>query len=228
MSTITPEQFAYYHENRSILINEYLADFPKRVDPDAVRDLFIPSGYDRSNVSEYQEICKLLTEDIYFEALIRNKLSKKLIFAAGLPGSGKSTHLAQMMKDELVYDGTLNDDDKFIDYIEKALTLGYKVEVFVYSVEPSVAFERNLERGDDMKRYVPISHYEKVAATLNRRQKLLADKFQSRVSFRNFEHTNFEGKQVEFVPIKIDRDELERIANNHEFRNHKNLHSVLR
>jgi hypothetical protein len=228
MSTITSEQLDFYHQNKSKLIADYFADFPLRVDPDNVRDLFMPIGYNRNNVKEYDEICSALTEEIFYEALKRNAPVGKIIFAGGLPGSGKSSHLDRMTRDELVYDGTLNDEAKFIRFIESALKQGYGVEVFVYSANPKIAFQRNLIRGDQMRRYVPISHYEKVAVTLNKRQGLLRKHFQKRVQFRNFEHTNFEGQPKRFSKIKIDRDELERIARNHRFADSKDFQAVIK
>lgn len=227
MSSISKPQFDFYTQNRSKLIDQYLNDFPLRIDPDAVRDLFMPIGYNRSNVKAYDEICKVLTEDIFFEALNRNLIVRKIIFASGLPGSGKSTHLTKMTKDELVYDGTINDDEKFVRYINRALMMGYKVQVFIYSVQPEIAFQRNLNRGDELGRYVPVGHYEKVADSLNRREALLIHNFQKRVKLFNFEHTRFEGKLNKFSNIKIDRDGLETIARNHRFSDSEILHSVI-
>ncbi len=146
------------------------------------------------------------------------------VFAAGLPASGKSTHLAAIAEHELIYDGTINNDDRFIRLVQYALDAGYTVEVFIYSADPIRAFISNLERGDVTGRYVPIAQYEKVAGTINNRASLLLDNFQNRVKFRNFEHTDFEGKPIRFAQIKIDRNELERIASKHKFTDSKALH----
>lgn len=66
---ITEEQKNFYYFHSKDLINKYLNNFPRHVDPDAIRDLFIPIGYNRSNVQEFQGICKVLTQDIFEEAL---------------------------------------------------------------------------------------------------------------------------------------------------------------
>lgn len=105
--------------------------------------------------------------------------------------------------------------------------MGYSVEVFVYSVDPKRAFKSNLLRGDETGRYVPISQYEKVANSINGREQLLKEHFLNRVKFRNFEHTNFEGKQKRLSKIIIDRNELERIAKQHKFQNNKTIYAVI-
>ena len=225
---ISKRQKDFYNLNRQELIDKYLADFPRHIDPDAVRDSFAPIGYDRTNVQKFQGICKVLTKDIYNEALIRNKGKvNKVIFASGLPASGKTSHLKMMAQNELIYDGTINDEQKFIDFAQTALDMGFTVEVFIYSADPKRAFKSNLERGDLIGRYVPISHFEKVANTINSRGALLKKHFNRKVKFRNFEHTNFEGKQTKFSPLIVNRNELERIANRHKFPDSQRLQEVI-
>jgi hypothetical protein len=109
-----------------------------------------------------------------------------------------------------------------------ALDNGFFVEVFVYSVDPKRAFTSNLNRGDDIGRYVPISHYEKVAESINKREMLLEKHFKKLVKFRNFEHTNFEGKRKYFSNIIINRNELERIAKRHKFPDSDTFHEVIK
>lgn len=226
---ITAEQREFYQENKQELIDEYLTDFPFHIDPDAIRDRFAPLGYDRTNVSEFQGVCKTLTKDIFYVALNRNRdRINKVIFAAGLPATGKTSHLLKMSQNELIYDGTINDEKRFVQLVQHALDMGYEVEVFVYSADPKRAFESNLKRGDTTGRYVPISQYEKVAKSINRRKSLLQHHFKGRVKFRNFEYTNFEGKQTDFSPITVKRNELKNIANNHQFPNSKKLQEVLK
>lgn len=226
--SITPEQQKYYDQHREELIELYLADRPRLVDPDAVRDLFMPIGYDRSNVLEFKAICKKLTADIFDEVLIRNKRrGRRVIFAAGLPATGKSTHLKQIARQEIVYDGTINEDSKFVSFVQKALDMGFLVEIIVYSANPVRAFKSNLERGDTTGRYVPISQYEKVAASINRRVELIKTHFEKRIKFRNFEHTKFQGKLKKFSKIIIKRDELEAAANEHRYEDPDNLRKVL-
>jgi predicted kinase len=227
MPAATPEQLDFYQKNKQRLVGDYLADFPLRIDPDAVRDLFIEIGYNRNNVKEYEEVCGLLTEDIFYEALKRKAGNGKLIFAAGLPGSGKSTLLTSLGGSELIYDGTLNDDEKFVRFINDALALGYRVEALVLTAPPGEAFRRNLGRGDSLRRYVPISHYEKVAATLNKRHALLKRISESGLHSRNFEYKGFTAKAKRFSKIKIDRDELKRIANEHQFPDRTDFHYVI-
>ena len=225
---IYKQQKDFYNQNKQELIDKYLADFPCHVDPDAVRDRFAPIGYDRTNVQKFQGICKILTKDIFLESLNKNKTKvNKVIFAAGLPASGKTSHLKMMAQNELIFDGTINDDEKFIEFVQAALDMGFSVEVFVYSADPKRAFKSNLERGDQIGRYVPISHYEKVAKTINRRETLLKKHFNGKVKFRNFEYTSFEGKQTKFSPLIVNRNELERIANRHKFSDSQRLQEVI-
>lgn len=225
---ISKTQKEFYIRNKQELIDKYLADFPHQIDPDAVRDLFAPIGYDRTNVQKFHGICKVLTKDIFFEALIRNKGKvNKVIFASGLPATGKTEHLKKMVWNEVIHDGTINDDQKFIHFIQAALDLGFTVEVFVYSADPKRAFKSNLARGDKIGRYVPISHFEKVAKTINNRETLIRKHFNGKVKFRNFEYTNFEGNQTKFSPLIINRNELERIANRHKFADSQRLQEVI-
>ena len=108
---ISKRQKDFYTQNKQELIDKYLSDFPRHVDPDSVRDRFAPIGYDRTNVQKFQGICKVLTKDIFLEGLAKNKGKvNKVIFAAGLPASGKTSHLKTMAQNELIYDGTINDD----------------------------------------------------------------------------------------------------------------------
>lgn len=58
---ISKEQKEFYIRNKQELIDKYFANFSNQVDPDAVRDLFAPIGYDRTNVQKFQGICKVLT-----------------------------------------------------------------------------------------------------------------------------------------------------------------------
>ncbi|MEO6230329.1 MAG: zeta toxin family protein [Ferruginibacter sp.] len=225
---ISKQQKDFYEQNKQTLINKYLLDFVCHVDPDAIRDLFTPIGYNRTNVQKFQGICKLLAKDIFLEALTKNKgKANKVIFAAGLPATGKTSHLKMMAQNELIYDGTINDEEKFVEFVQAALDMGFSVEVFIYSADPKRAFKSNLERGDQSGRYVPISHYEKVAKTINNRITFLKKHFNNKVKFRNFEYTNFEGKQTKFSPLTINRNELERIANRHKFSNSKKLQEVI-
>ena len=225
---ITLEQQVFYDKHKEQLINRYLKNSPRHIDPDTVIDLFMPIGYNRQNVAEYKVISKILTEDIFEEAMKRNRRTvKTVIFAAGLPASGKSTHLKAIAENELVYDGTINNDDKFIRLIQSAIDLGYLVEVFIYSVDPKRAMKSNLERGNITGRYVPISHFEKVADSINKRIGLLKHNFQNKIKLRNFEHTNFEGKQKRFSKIIIERNELETIARAHKFTDSKTLYTVI-
>lgn len=181
---ISKEQKEFYIRNKQELIDKYFANFSNQVDPYAVRDLFAPIGYDRTNVQKFQGISKVLTRDIFNEVLIRNKrMAKKVIFASGLPATGKTMHLKKIARNELMYDGTINDERKFIDLIKTALYMGFSVEVFVYRAAIQKAFKRNLVRGDKIGRYVPISHYEKVAKTLNNRESLVRKLFNDKVNF---------------------------------------------
>lgn len=154
-------------------------------------------------------------------------MAKKVIFASGLPATGKTMHLKKIARNELMYDGTINDERKLIDLIKTALDMGFSFEIFVYSANPQKAFKRNLVRGDKIGRYVPISHYEKVAKTLNNRESLVRKLFNDKVKFRNFEYTNFEGIQTKFSPLIINRNELERIANRHKFTDSQRLQEVI-
>ncbi|SMD44147.1 Zeta toxin [Aquiflexum balticum DSM 16537] len=225
---ISKKQIDFYLENKSKLVDKYLNAFPQIIDPDAVRDLFTPIGYDRTNVSEFQNVCKLLTEDIFQEILRRNiGIVSKVIFAGGLPATGKSSHLRTFVQNEIIFDGTINDEDKLLGYIRKSMQLGYLVEIFIYSCEPKRAFESNLNRGFLFGRYVPISHYVKVAKSLNNREKLIRIHFQNQVKIFNFEHTKFEGKLKKFRPIIIKRDELETIAKGHKFRDKRTFKKVI-
>jgi Zeta toxin len=225
---ITKKQQAFYQQNKQALIDGYLADFPHHIDPDAIRDRFAPIGYNRTNVQQFQGICKILTADILQEAFVRNKNKvTKVIFAAGLPATGKTSHLKMMAEKELVYDGTINNDQTFIAFVETALAMGFKVEVFVYSAKAARAFKSNLQRGDTIGRYVPIAQYEKIALTINGRQALLRKHFGSKVKFRNFEYTNFEGTPTKFSPLIVNRNELERIANRHKFPGSQKLQEVI-
>lgn len=225
---ISKRQLDFYNLNKKELIAKYLADFPRHIDPDAVRDCFAPIGYDRTNVQKFQGICKLLTNEIFLEALRNNRgKTSKVIFAAGLPATGKTSHLKMFAQNELIYDGTINDEKRFLEFVKASIDIGFNVEVFVYSANPKRAFLSNLERGDKIGRFVSISHYEKVAKTINQRQSLLKKHFNDKVKFRNFEFTNFEGKQAKFSQLIINRNELERIAYRHKFSDSKKLQEVI-
>jgi hypothetical protein len=51
--------------------------------------------------------------------------------------------------------------------------------------------------------------------------------FGNRVAFCNFEYKDFTPKAKRFAKIKIDRDELKRIANDHQFSDRKDFHYVI-
>lgn len=51
---ITESQKDFYDNHKKELIDKYLKTFPKYIDPDVVRDLFMPIGYNRSNVQDFQ------------------------------------------------------------------------------------------------------------------------------------------------------------------------------
>lgn len=210
----TTEQVNFYEKHKDKLFEEYTERFGNKVDPDSARELFRVLGYDKeTNVVEFRAIGKQLTVDVFNHILEKNKgKTDRVIFAAGLPATGKSRLLEHNHPNAVIYDGTINTEKSFKNLIDLAIKQGYKPEVQMYISDPERAFKSNLKR----ERKAPISQYEKVAKSLNNRVKFIKENYGDKVKISIFDHTNFDAKELPSdhkINVSIDRDKFNQILN---------------
>lgn len=75
---------------RNEIVDKAFIAYPKKIDPDRVRDLLAPFGYNKSNASEFNWDMDYILDKLYEKVLEANRGSV-MAFVIGAPGVGKST-----------------------------------------------------------------------------------------------------------------------------------------
>lgn len=161
------------------LINKYIKDAGNKLDPDEMRLLFTPIGYDGgSNTVYYRDAERLLVDTVYSvmlqKAVAEGKTS--IVIFTGPSASGKSTAAKTMdfTNTGLVYDAAFNTYKKLATAIRKAERAGMK-NVKVVAVYNTVrnCFKNSVDRGKTSKRFIHIPYMiESYSNNINKMQQL--------------------------------------------------------
>ena len=161
------------------LINKYIKDAGNKLDPDEMRLLFTPIGYDGgSNTVYYRDAERLLVDTVYSvmlqKAVAEGKTS--IVIFTGPSASGKSTAAKTMdfTNTGLVYDAAFNTYKKLATAIRKAERFGMK-DVKVIAVYNTVrnCFKNSVDRGKTSKRFIHIPYMiESFGNNVNKMQQL--------------------------------------------------------
>lgn len=161
------------------LINKYIKDAGNKLDPDEMRLLFTPIGYDGgSNTVYYRDAERLLVDTVYSvmlqKAVAEGKTS--IVIFTGPSASGKSTAAKTMdfSNTGLVYDAAFNTYKKLATAIRKAERAGMK-DIKVIAVYNTVrnCFKNSVDRGKTSKRFIHIPYMiESYSNNINKMQQL--------------------------------------------------------
>lgn len=161
------------------LINKYIKDAGNKLDPDEMRLLFTPIGYDGgSNTVYYRDAERLLVDTVYSvmlqKAIAEGKTS--IVIFTGPSASGKSTAAKTMdfSNTGLVYDAAFNTYKKLATAIRKAERAGMK-DIKVIAVYNTVrnCFKNSVDRGKTSKRFIHIPYMiESYSNNINKMQQL--------------------------------------------------------
>ena len=165
------------------LINKYIKDAGNKLDPDEMRLLFTPIGYDGgSNTVYYRDAERLLVDTVYSvmlqKAVAEGKTS--IVIFTGPSASGKSTAAKTMdfSNTGLVYDAAFNTYKKLATAIRKAERAGMK-DIKVIAVYNTVrnCFKNSVDRGKTSKRFIHIPYMIESYSNNINKMKQLKDNF---------------------------------------------------
>lgn len=156
--------------NNDKLLETYYSNHPNLVDPDEVRKLFEPLGYDGSNVVAFKRAAKPITNKIFKQLCKKAKRegNPTMTMLSGAPGSGKSfatsTMKADLDKRGVVYDRPFNTFADIEQAIKQARSNGIKdVQVIAVYNDAEQAWKNCLSRGKRAKngvsRFVPYDFF---------------------------------------------------------------------
>ena len=161
---INEEAKAWAMTHTTELIDKYLVTAGNKIDPDEMRLLFKPIGYDGgSNTVYYRDAERYLVDSLYSVMLQRAVDAGKTQFVifTGPSASGKSTAAKEMDFSEtgLVYDAAFNSYKKLAGAIKKAERYGMK-EIRLIAVYNTIrnCFKNSVERGKKNGRFIHIPY----------------------------------------------------------------------
>ena len=155
------------------------------IDPDEVRKVLAPWGYDKANVSEYNDVGREVTSRVFDD--VRNGYGiRSILFLAGAPASGKSSALrngnvaAQVGIDgyDVVYDSPITNFRKFADdMVRPLLEKGVEVKYVQIYNDPVTTFRNMMDRGVSDGRFLPCLYFLNGMLVQNDRPKDVAAEF---------------------------------------------------
>ncbi len=184
------------------LINKYMETAGNKIDPDEMRLLFRPIGYDGgSNTIYYRDAERYLVDTLYSVMLERaiKAGNTSIVIFTGPSASGKSTATKSMdfSKKGLVYDAAFNSYKKLAKAIKKAQRAGMK-DVQVIAIYNTVrnCFKNSVDRGKTSKRFIHIPYMIESFGNNVHKMELLKENFPE-VQFLCFDKSdNINAKQV--------------------------------
>lgn len=220
------DQVEWVKQNRDELVNHYIQEKGNIIDPDEVRLLLKPIGYTGRNVVEFRDGEKYLVNEVYTELLKRNTKAE-VYFLTGIPGAGKSTvqknYIADKLKDNILFDSTLPEDNRLLDRIEQAK--GRKVLVYMVHTDPREAFIGTLKRAVDKNtpgRAVTLSYFLHAVNLLKgrvQRLKIYDDQFKIINFVRKGDNVTKEDSDNIGINYETSFEELKSLLDNSEYLN---------
>jgi len=161
---INDEAVEWAKVHSGALIEKYMKDAGNKLDPDEMRKLFMPIGYDGgTNTVLYRDAERVLVDTLYgvmLQKAIKEGKNSIVIFT-GPSASGKSTATKTMdfSNTGLVYDAAFNSYKKLAGAIERAEKAGMK-KVTVIAVYNTIrnCFRNSIDRGKTSNRFIHVPY----------------------------------------------------------------------
>lgn len=137
------------------------------IDPDEIRKLFAPWGYDKTNTLEFHKIGGELTNVVFRKVFYEYDI-KNIAFITGAPASGKSRALrneaiaSKLNLDSyaVIYDSPITDFTIFVkERAEPLLNKGIKICYIQVYNDPVTTFKNMLHRGVNEGRFLPCLYF---------------------------------------------------------------------
>jgi len=147
----------------SLLMDKFFGTAGNHLDPDDVRMLFRPIGYNGTNPADYAQAEQLLEDTLYSVMLSRavNSGNKDLVIVTGAPACGKTTALRQLkLKNAgVIYDAALTGPGRLEQVVGKAYKAGIeKVTVVMVYNDVLTCYKNAVNRGANTWNYVPLDY----------------------------------------------------------------------
>lgn len=163
--TLTHKEAATWANNHAgLLIEKYMETSGNKLDPDEMRKLFMPIGYDGgTNTTSYRDAEKVLVDTLYAVMLKKavTEGNTSIVILTGPSASGKSTAIKSMdLSDKgLVYDAAFNSYKKLATAIDKAKKAGMK-DITLIAVYNTIrnCFSNSINRGKKTNRFIHIPY----------------------------------------------------------------------
>ena len=146
------------------LIDKYLKDAGNKLDPDEMRKLFAPIGYDGgTNTTSYRDAEKVLVDTLYSVMLQRAIAAgnTSIVIFTGPSASGKSTATKTMdfSKTGVVYDAAFNSYKKLSTAVKRAQDAGMK-KITIITVYNTIrnCFKNSLDTGKVTNRFIHVPY----------------------------------------------------------------------
>lgn len=184
------------------------------IDPDEIRKLFAPYGYDKTNVVEFYDLSGELNDKVF--ELVKEQMKaigeKNIVFVTGAPASGKSMALgteeiAEMIKLDsyaVVYDSQMRDFDYFSGkFTNPLLNDGFEIGYIQVYNAPYTTFQNMLKRGIDDGRFLPCHTFLSGLVAQRDRAEVILKKYKDTKNFTYYgvDNSNNETKK-EIVSLK--------------------------
>lgn len=157
------------------LINKYMATSGNKLDPDEMRKMFAPIGYDGTNVPAYRDAERMLVDTLY-GAMLKKAIQQgktSIVIMTGTGASGKSTVTKTMdfSQKGLLYDAAFNSFRKLSAAIDRARKEGMKdITVIAVYKDFITSYKNATERGKRTNRFLGVDYL--VGAFLNSQHKM--------------------------------------------------------
>ena len=187
------------------LLNKYMETAGNKIDPDEMRLLFRPIGYDGgSNTIYYRDAERYLVDTLYSVMLDKAVKAGKtsIVIFTGPSASGKSpaTKSMDFSQKGLVYDAAFNSYKKLAGAIKKAQRAGMR-DVQVIAIYNTIrnCFKNSVDRGKKSKRFIHIPYMIESFGNNKHKMELLKENFPE-VEFLCFDKSD----NVNAKPVSID------------------------
>lgn len=163
--TLTHKEAATWaYDHAGLLIEKYMETSGNKLDPDEMRKLFMPIGYDGgTNTTSYRDAEKVLVDTLYAVMLKKavTEGNTSIVILTGPSASGKSTAIKSMdlSKKGLVYDAAFNSYKKLSTAIDRAKKAGMK-DITLIAVYNTIrnCFSNSIGRGKATNRFIHIPY----------------------------------------------------------------------
>lgn len=158
------EAAAWAKDHAGLLIEKYMETSGNKLDPDEMRKLFMPIGYDGgTNTTSYRDAEKVLVDTLY-AVMLKKAVAEgntSIVILTGPSASGKSTAIKSMdlSNKGLVYDAAFNSYKKLATAIDRAKKAGMK-DITLIAVYNTIrnCFSNSLGRGKATNRFIHIPY----------------------------------------------------------------------